>query len=457
MSDTVSDSSKNMQKYHDNFMASFMLLLNLLTTNGKKSVIEYSNKLLQGILNKEMTTDKQSALIRQIFFLLDTHNGLLKTNNVNLFSLQEKKNGKTVRKTVIPGIDIGASFSAFNTEDQKYVWTYLKSMYVSCVKMINIANNSNGNITTQNIVAEFESELDIKKINTEYWAKFPDSHVILKQEFNPYIGVGSSTNEYSLDDMLSGPEILPNQTAPISLTGSDGISNIVKMIGIDKMINMEELTNQLKNMTDEDIEKASQGIRQMLGEDADESTTEMIDSMLHNINSELKKEAINGTGDPISNVVKIANNVAQNMLPTIDQNKIDMEKMWDQTKKMTNKCVDKDGKPLFNGKDNPLSFMTSFMEKQINMYKGKTTGKTDTSDNMSEADYLKECQKMMAEMGMPNISPDQLKNLSVDQLVADLDKHKNASSSSSSSSSNSKSNSDNVSRSSSKKSAKKRV
>lgn len=420
MSDTGS-----MQNSHDIFMASFMLLLNLLLVNGKKEVGINCQKMINAALNKEMDAVKEGALIKQVFMLLDINNGLLKTHNINIFNIREKKNGKIVKKTIIPGIDIGATFSVLSVEHQQLVWTYLKSLYVSSIRMINLANNESIlSPSTQNIITEFESSIDMKKIVLDFWTVYPNSQIIVKNEFDPYVGVGSVNTEYGINEMLSGPKLLPEQTAPPSLSGPDGISNVVKMMGIDKLIPMEELSKQLKNMTPEDIEMASQGIKKMLGDGADEGTTEMIDSMLHNISSELKKEDINN-GDPMANMVKIANSVAQNMIPNIDHNKVDMKKMWTQTKKMTNNCVDKNGKPIFSGKNNPLEMMTSFMEKHMNMAKG---GKmpTNNEQQMTEEDYMKECKKMMAEMGMPdNISPMDLKNLSVDQLLADLDMNKN--------------------------------
>ena len=412
----------NMQISHDTFMASFMLLLNLLLVDGKKDVSNNCQKIINAVLNKEMDAVKEGALIKQVFVLLDTYNGLLKTNNINIFNLREKKNGKIVKKTIIPGIDIGATFSILSNDRQQLVWTYLKSLYVSSVRMINMANNENiTSLSTQNIITEIESSLDIKKILADFWVAYPNSQIIIKKEFDPYIGVGTNNTDYGLNEMLSGPTLLPDQSAPPSLTGPDGISNVVKMMGIDKMIPMEELSKQLKNMTPEDIELASQGIKKMLGEDADEGTTEMIDSMLHNISSELKKEDINN-GDPMANMVKIANSVAQNMIPNIDHNKVDMKKMWNQTKKMTNNCVDKNGNPMFAGKNNPLDMMTAFMEKQMNMMDPNINNKSEKQ--MTEEELMNDCKKMMADMGMPNISPMDLKNIPIDQLMADLDMNK---------------------------------
>ena len=124
----------------------------------------------------------------------------------------------------------------------------------------------------------------------------------------------------------------------------------------------------------------------------------------------------------MDNIVKIAENVAKGLVPKIDHTKIDMRNVWNQTKDIATKCQDKDGNPLFQGGSNPLSLLTGFMEKQMNLHQTKNTKSSPTNEtpNISEADYEKECHQMLEDMGLPNLPLDMLKQMPIDQLLGDL-------------------------------------
>jgi len=128
----------------------------------------------------------------------------------------------------------------------------------------------------------------------------------------------------------------------------------------------------------------------------------------------------------MDNIVKIAETVAKGMMPKLDQSKVDMNKIWNQTKDMANKCQDKDGNSLFQGGTNPLSLLTGFMERQMGMSSPMNNNNNNNSNNnnqnkMTEADYERECMKMMKEMGLPDMPPEMLKQMPINKLLSDFD------------------------------------
>ena len=420
---------ENMQKYRDTFIATLVLLLSELYKNGKKNVCENSKKLLDAIISKTVTTENEGNIIKKVYITLSSNVNLLKNKDIKIFKLKKKKNNKQVKITVIPAIDIGASWNLLDFETQEKIWLYMKALYINSTRMINNVNNLNNvnnvhnlnNVNNvhnssddvNNMVDDFLSDYNEDTLLSNFWKSYPDTSIIIKKEFNPYVGVGTTNENYGVVQMISGPDVLPDQVQP-------GIGGVVQMFGVDKMLNMAELSEHLKNLSPDEIEKATTSIKSMLG-NVDEGTSQMIDMMLNDISSELKKED-SISGNPMDNIVKIAETVAKGLMPKIDHNKIDMRNVWNQTKDMANKCQDKDGNPLFQGGGNPLSLLTGFMEKQMNLHQTKNTKSSPTTEtpNILEADYEKECHKMLKEMGLPNIPSDMLKNMPIEQLLGDL-------------------------------------
>ena len=422
-----SDQKRNieMQEYHDIFIASIMLFLDIAKNSQKESISLKATSMINSFNNNTIDIEKKGSLIRKVFTILDIYYDLLKEEENKLFSLYTNHKGKILKVTIIPGIDISGIWDTLDGTNQKNVWNYIKMMYISTSNMIDSAGNTN-NVVNLNRIEDLKKTMTIttKQLYENFWKLYPESKLIVNNTFNPFIGVGSNNTEYGLSDLLSGPKLLPDQSSP-------GINGITKMLGIDKMLNMDDLAKQLKNITKEQIDEATASIKSMLG-DVDENTSELIDIMLTDITDEFKKGDIS-SGHPVDNFVKIAESVAHKMMPKIDKNKIDINKVWNSTRNMASKCQDKDGKPLFDGPNNPLSLVTGLMEKQMKMYsnnnnnnkqktkKNETTEKTQPDvPDMTEDEYVNECQNILKQLGLPNISEDKVKNIQIDKLISDL-------------------------------------
>lgn len=399
----------DMQENHDLFIACLILLLDII--KNKTDNINAS-KLLQDFNDTKVDINRQGLIIKKIFMLIDIYFDLLKSRDIKLFNLYTKHKGKVVKVTVIPSIDIGSVWDKLDNCDQNNIWKYIEYMYISSSHMVNASGNTN-NVVNLNKINEFESSLVFNKNNIfdEFWEKFPTSTLITNNNIlDPYIGVGKNISEYGIDDLLSGPQLLPDQTAP-------GVDGITKLFGIDRLLNIEGLTEQLKNITKEQIEQASISLKSLLG-DVDENTSEFIDLMLTDITEQLNNKDIKG-GSPINNLFKIAECVAQKIAPVVERNGIDMTKVYDQTKNMASKCCDEKGNPMFSGPNNPISMITNMMEAQMSKIQQQENNGSKKKP-MTEEEYAKECQNMLGQLGLPNIPIDQLKNLQVDKLMNDL-------------------------------------
>ena len=137
------------------------------------------------------------------------------------------------------------------------------------------------------------------------------------------------------------------------------------MVGIDKMLNLGELTEQLKNMKKEDIDEATNSIKCLLGND--DNTSNLVSDMLMNIQDELKKENISN-GNPLDNIVKIAESVASKMKPKMDEDGVDMNKLWQSTQNLANQCANENGNSLFGNGNNPFDLKKSVTSKLINFF-----------------------------------------------------------------------------------------
>ena len=86
-------------------------------------------------------------------------------------------------------------------------------------------------------------------------------------------------------------------------------------------------------MKQEDINAATENLKKMFGMNMDDDTGDMISSMIKNITDEIKNTESTSLGS-IDGFLKIAETVAQKMIPTMDKKKA--EKMMESTKNLAN-------------------------------------------------------------------------------------------------------------------------
>ncbi len=332
-----------------------------------------SKNFLNSIMNGEMTMDGVSGIIKKIFTAVSTNYDCLTQNNPKLFQLKTlNSNNKQVTMTIIPGTDMIYSWYCLSNEDKSALWFYLDNMFVSGTKMIHLVNETSVNTFDVKLL----KELNYKKLKMCFLEQFPEQEVInvMNLDIDPFLGVGTS-GDFSIEQMLEATKDMPKgPDAP-------GIGSMAKMFGVDKMFNMEELSKQLKNINKSEIDEATKNIQKLLGSNVDENTSDMIGTILSDITDHLKTSDLSN-GDPIQNIINIAEKVAQKAIPKIDQNKVDMKKIFESTQNLANNYKDQNGNPLM-GNGNPLSMLTSLLQNP------------NMSSNMSEQDQMKMAQDMM--------------------------------------------------------------
>ena len=401
---------EQIQLSRDDFIVSLILLLDLIVSKKIKGVSDNSKKLSQALLKNEFDANRQSVFIKKAYSLLNKNLELLLQHNRNLFKLTEHKNNKHVRVTIVPAIDIDAVYDFFTNDEQNLLWEYMLAMHNSSSTLIDIINNPN---QTNNL--NIEKYANIDKFYDKFWALYPDSTLIMKRKYDnmPFIGVGSLNENYDIKTLHSGPELLPEQTSPNNFGG------MAKMFGIEKMIDIDALRSGLKNISPEEIDKATASIKEFLG-DVDENTTNVITEILTDITSELKKDELS-SGNPIDNLFKIAENVTQKVGPKLLDSNFDVKKLLDNTKNAAAKLQQNNGNmPLFNNGADPFALLTKLMDSVSN------TENTNENENKNKtADQcMQDCQNLLKGMGI-NMNAEQLKNLPIDSMFKEFSQTNN--------------------------------
>ena len=329
-----------------------------------------SSNFLESILKGDVTIDGVSGMIKKIFTAVSNNYELLRDQNPKLFQLKvtkvskvdNKEDNKEVTVTIIPGLDMIYSWYCLSENDRTNLWFYIENMFISGTKMIHLVNETNSFDT------KILKEINYARIKKDFMTAFPEQEIevvnVMNLDVDPFLlGVGSNDNQdFGVDNMIASTQDIKNDVT------TPGISSIAKMLGVDKMLNMEELSKQLKNINKSEIDEATANIKNLLGSNVDENTSDMIGNILNDITDQLKASDLSN-GDPIQNIISIAERVAQNTLPKIDKNKVDIKKVFESTQNLANNYKDKDGKPLmanFGNGVNPLDILSSLMQNPNN-------------------------------------------------------------------------------------------
>lgn len=211
------------------------------------------------------------------------------------------------------------------------------------------------------------------------------------QEFDPYKGVGSDQNqEYGVEQMYASLANMPDEPT----SSGPGLASIASLIGLDKMVDFEELSDQLKNMKPEDIENATTNIKEMLGNNIDEKTTSMLNVMLTDISSEMQSSDLSG-GDPFKNIMGVAESVAGKLKPKIQSGELDLSSLVASTQLFATQCKDKDGNPMFNEGSNPFAMLSQLASGLMGNGSSSNGG-----NNLQEKQMMDQCNEMLKSMNM---------------------------------------------------------
>jgi len=305
---------------------------------------------------KELDMKKVIVLVHK---LLKCNEEYINTNNSNLFSNDF---------FILPSLNLSLLWFKMNPNQQKKVWTYMSMLLLQTE--IFFTENVSG--TNSEIV--------------------PEKKVV--PEFNPYIGIGNSTQEYGVNEMLSSIPAIDEDQPSSGL----GLSTIIKMTGLNKIIDIDKFTNELKNMTPEDIDNSVAQMRLVLGPE-NNATGDLISTMLVTISDELKKDE-----GSEKNLEKILSAVTSNISSSVAENNITVPQLLNSAKAFAGQCKTADGTPMFGGA-NPFAFLEKMM---------------GANGEVNEAECAAECNNMLQTMGMGNVDVTKMNPMNMMQMIGQM-------------------------------------
>lgn len=336
-----------MQQHYENFLTTLYKFVQDLDRYKKTEGTEQALKVFNQL--------DMAKVIFRIYTLLKNANDKILSKDETLFNTPFE---------ILPNVDVSLVWPGLAEGRKLKVFTYLSILQIESDILVNKDDKEN-------------------KENNESKEKKP-------LEFDPYVGIGSNNpKEYCVADMY---ESLANMPEEDHSNSGPGLASIASLIGLDKMVNFEELSDQLKNMKPEDIENATNNIKEMLGNNMDEKTTSMLNTMLTDISIEMQTSNLN-TGDPFKNIMGVAESVAGKMKPKIQSGELDLSRLVNSTQLFATQCKDKDGNPMFGEGNNPFAMLSQLASSL-------TGGANNANHQMTEKQMKDQCNKMLKSMNM---------------------------------------------------------
>ena len=190
---------------------------------------------------------------------------------------------------IIPGLYIYLVIPYLSDDEKTKFWNLLYVMYISSVNMVSEINNNKLDDATVGIINEMKT-----KINS------------LGLMFEPFLGVNANGNEFNVNKMFEN----------ISYQPDDPMKILLSSMNLDSMLNFDEFNKQFQDLTEDDLEKTTNLITNMLGADSD--TKDMCVQMIGDITQEFKNGGINDMNG-IENIIKT---ITEKMNNSYDKKKL---------------------------------------------------------------------------------------------------------------------------------------
>lgn len=301
---------------------------NIDTDNLNKIYIQYyellhninrycPNVLIQEYIDKFQTLDINLVLVR-FMKIMQQYEDALKTNYNDSLILNNDI-------FILPDIDIKKYWINFDDKQKKKIWLNLRVIYLRGKLLID--HEVDEYIPSTSISETVDGQHDtVIKIEEE---KKEELYV------DPILGVGADIKNYDVNQLFKGTETLDN-----GKIGGPSISSFAKLIGVDKMFDVSKITDQLKSMTKEDIENATQSISNLLNTKADEKTQSFLKDLLDQIKDQLNNVDFT-EGDPYKKIENISSCVAKSMKSQVMKGEVDFNGILDNTKGLVKEFAQK--------------------------------------------------------------------------------------------------------------------
>jgi hypothetical protein len=245
------------------------------------------NEIVEEYKKESNTELDQPKIIKKVFYTLRDNLELLKNKDIALFTVRNKENKIT---TIIPGVNISLLVEYFTEEELKTLWLNIYVIYVSTVDMV--YTNTDSTYHKQEIIDT------VSHCKTD----LGENNNIFK---NYFLGL-QSDNNVTLESLMSEDIIIP---------GTDVKGNMLSSLGLNKLMDMENLSDEIKKFTDEDVDETISTITDMFNSGGDNDVKDVCSTMVKTVLDDLK---VNG----LNNMFDIASRVSSKL-----QNNIDVSKM----------------------------------------------------------------------------------------------------------------------------------
>jgi hypothetical protein len=225
-----------------------------------------------------------------------------------IYDSLDKKDDKIFANqlNIMPKVNLSDYWNLLNDKSKDKLWSLLNVLYVLS-ELIKKESTMENKTTTTTVETQEDSN---------------NNEIVSSKEFNPYVGINTCSENYSISQMFGGPKDLPNEKK----SSNNNMTNIglMSQVGqLSKMIDMDKFSEDIKNINSDDIKEATNNIKNLLGGSSDEKTSNLISDMLDDITKELQTNNLSD-GDPFQNIMKVAEKVAEKIKPKVEKDNIDL-------------------------------------------------------------------------------------------------------------------------------------
>lgn len=319
--DTENAKKIKIMSHHKYFTASFIEIMNILLNKSNELEPELNDEqqssklynrhtklrtackeLINGFTHDDQYD--QARIIKKIYKVITLHLDKFYPNpSKSLFSI---KNETGAVVTIIPGIDISLVTSIMNDSEMDNLWDYMYVMYISSASIISLINE--------------HKKGKVFELIPQMRERVVKSGVLRRGAglTNPFLGLmpessesSNSSEKYDIDSMFSNVD-------QIQAPSGDLMDSLFQMSGVDKLVDINQLNEQLKNVKQEDIDVATKSITKLLGAENDKDVSEVCGTLVEGIVEDLQANADKG----IQGMYDTARTVSERVGQHIDRTKM---------------------------------------------------------------------------------------------------------------------------------------
>jgi hypothetical protein len=393
-----SNNDVNMNIAYDDFAVTLVTLLKMY-----ENVDTTSQKLLKAYVEKS-NPNQYGIYIKKIYQNLTKYNNLLVSRSVDLFRVIEIVKKKPTKITIVPAINIDKFWDSLTDEQKDNTWNCLDVLYKSSYHIVHILQSDEYQIVGGKMYND-SMQIFINTLYGKFWETYPDSDLVNKRTNNIVLdGVGTNDSSYSISDLMSGPELLPDQS-------SSNIDNIMKMTGMGKMMNFDKLKDMFEELTPEKLDEAiEQLVSQFPSDPSDPNdSNELLKKIAHDVSDEIKNSDMK-KGNPVEKIIKISENVCKK------NEGINPKELIEQGRKLLKNMAQS------QGDNKSIAMIDNLITKQMNKLDSLNENSYVTPKEQ-EKEALNDISELLKSMDV-NIDINKIKNLASSGVLENIMKNR---------------------------------